>query len=146
MKPRILILSLLLPLTGFAQPYSIDWHKVSGGGGTSANGTYTLSGTIGQPDAGATMNGGGYALSGGFWTISAVQNPGAPLLSIKITTGNTVQVYWPSPSAGFSLQMNSSAGTTNWVTATDSVTDNGTIRSITVSPATGNRYYRLVSP
>jgi hypothetical protein len=141
-----LIISLLVPFTSFAQPYSIDWHKVSGGGGVSANGTYALSGTIGQPEAGAVMNGGGYALTGGFWTISAVQNPGAPTLGIKVAAGNIVQVYWPSPSAGFSLQMNSAVGTTNWVTPSESVTDNGTIRFITVSPPAGNRYYRLISP
>ena len=33
--------------------YSIDWWTVDGGGGTSAGAGYSLSGTIGQPDAGA---------------------------------------------------------------------------------------------
>ena len=48
----ILILSLLFPVIGFAQAYSIDWYKIAGGGGTSTDGTYPVSGTIGQPDAG----------------------------------------------------------------------------------------------
>jgi len=43
-----------------AQPYSIDWHKVSGGGGTSTGGVYSVSGTIGQHDAGGPMIGGAY--------------------------------------------------------------------------------------
>ena len=34
-----------------AQNYSIGWWKVAGGGDTSTNGQYSLSGTIGQHDA-----------------------------------------------------------------------------------------------
>ena len=37
---------------GFAQSYSIDWFKVSGGGGASTGGIYSVGGTIGQHDAG----------------------------------------------------------------------------------------------
>jgi len=36
----------------FAQPYSVDWHKVAGGGGASTGAVYQVSGTIGQSDAG----------------------------------------------------------------------------------------------
>ena len=47
--------------------YGLDWWTVDGGGGTSSTGgSYSLDGTIGQPDAG-TSTGGGYALAGGFW-------------------------------------------------------------------------------
>ena len=47
--------------------YTLDWWTVDGGGTTSSTGgSYSLSGTIGQPDAG-TSTGGTYALSGGFW-------------------------------------------------------------------------------
>ncbi|GEM_PF-890172 len=51
----------------FAQPFAINWYTIDGGGGTSAGGTFNLSGTIGQPDAGAVMSGGSFALQGGFW-------------------------------------------------------------------------------
>ena len=56
-------------LTSFVQgqPYEVDWHTIDGGGGTSSGGAFTLSGTIGQPDAG-TMAGGDYRLEGGFWS------------------------------------------------------------------------------
>ena len=50
------------PLAG----YTIDWWTVDGGGGASSAGSYSLSGTLGQPDAGFS-SGGGYTLSGGFW-------------------------------------------------------------------------------
>ena len=47
--------------------YTLDWWTVDGGGAMfSSNGSYSLGGTIGQPDAG-TSTGGTYTLSGGFW-------------------------------------------------------------------------------
>ena len=39
---------------------------MAGGGTTSSGGSYVLSGTAGQGDAGQ-MSGGGYAVRGGFW-------------------------------------------------------------------------------
>ena len=42
----------LFALAAPAQQYSIDWYKIAGGGGTSTGGTYAVSGTIGQHDAG----------------------------------------------------------------------------------------------
>ena len=137
---------LSLTLTLHAQQYSIDWYKIAGGGGTSTNSQYSLTGTIGQPDAGGAMSGGNYSVTGGFWSLYAVQTVGAPVLSIKLTTTNTAQVYWPSPSAGFTLQVNTNLATTNWVTPVESVTDNGTIKYIIVNPPTANRYYRLMNP
>jgi hypothetical protein len=69
-----------------------------------------------------------------------------PLLSSRLTTTNTVMVYWPSPSTGFSLQVNTNPPTPIWSTPAETVTDNGTIKFIIVAPATGNRFYRLRSP
>src|SRR5215813_12326001 len=80
-----------------AQNYSVDWYKVAGGGGTSTGGVYSVSGTIGQPEAGV-LSGGNYNLVGGFWgIIAAVQSPSAPLLTITRTPTNTVVVSWPYP-------------------------------------------------
>lgn len=47
--------------------YDLTWSTIDAGGGSSAGGSYQLSGTLGQPDAGAPLSGGGYVLSGGFW-------------------------------------------------------------------------------
>ena len=50
-----------------ADAYTIDWYTMDGGGAMNASGgTFTLSGTIGQADAG-TLSGGTYTLNGGFW-------------------------------------------------------------------------------
>jgi hypothetical protein len=133
----------LLTLAVSAQPYSIDWFKVAGGGGTSTGGNYSLSGTVGQADAG-TMTGGQYGLIGGYWAIiGVVPTPGAPLLQIAKTATNTVIVWWPSPSTGFILQQNPVLGTTNWTTAPQIPVDNGTTKTIVVNPPVGNLFYRL---
>ena len=84
---------LLLTFSASAQNYSIDWYKVAGGGGTSTGGVYAVSGTIGQPEASGALTGGNYSLSGGFWSLYAVQTPGAPLLSIRYA-GNQAVVSW----------------------------------------------------
>ena len=47
--------------------YDLTWSSVDGGGHTcSQGGSYTLAGTVGQPDAGL-LTGGDYTLGGGFW-------------------------------------------------------------------------------
>lgn len=61
-----LIPLLLASAPALAQP-SIPWSTIDGGGGTSSGGSFTLQGTIGQPDAG-TMAGGSFSISGGFWS------------------------------------------------------------------------------
>ena len=69
MKKLIVSLGLLLGLFASAQNYSIDWYKIAGGGGVSTSAVYTVSGTIGQHDAGGPMIGGSYSLFGGFWSL-----------------------------------------------------------------------------
>jgi hypothetical protein len=142
------IAALLLPAAASAQSYSIDWYKISGGGGmNSTGGVYSVSGTIGQHDAGGPMTGGNYSVTGGFWALYAVQTLGAPLLSIVRTTTNTVAVFWPSPSTGWTLQQNTNGiATVNWSNAPGTIQDDGTTKTLIVNPPTGNRFYRLKSP
>ena len=142
MKKLLLLFGLLVPSVAFAQSYSIDWYKVCGGGGTSTGGVYSVSGTIGQHEAGGPMTGGSYWLTGGFWSLYAVPMPGAPLLTITLTTTNTAMVSWPSPSTGWSLQQNNDLSPANWVAGPAPV-DNGIIKYIIVTPLNGNRFYRL---
>jgi hypothetical protein len=144
MKTLLLFFGLLFASLGFAQSYSIDWYKISGGGGTSTGGVYAVSGTIGQPDASGAMSGGNYALTGGFWSlIAAVQTPGSPILTVT-HSGNSVIVSWPYPSAGFALQQNNSLSTTNWAASGFAISTNGSINSITILSPTGNLFFRLV--
>ena len=61
----------LLLLSPALADYELTWSTIDGGGGQSSGGPYTLTATIGQPDA-AYSSGGQYELLGGFW-------PGGPL-------------------------------------------------------------------
>ncbi len=55
---------------------AIDWHSIDGGGTMfSTGGGMTLGGTLGQPDAGGPMTGGGLTLTGGFWVVAASACP-----------------------------------------------------------------------
>ena len=146
MKTKLSFAVLLIAFKLCAQPYSVDWYKISGGGGTSTGSVFSVSGTIGQPDAGNAMSGGNYSVTGGFWSlISVVQTLGAPTLTVT-HSGNNVTVLWPSPSTGFQLQQNSNLATTNWTTSGFSISDDGTNKSVTITSPTGNLFFRLKNP
>ena len=128
--------------------YTVDWFKVAGGGGTSTGGTYQISGTIGQHDASGSLTGGNYALTGGFWSIYALQTPGAPTLSITFVVPSTVVVSWSLSATNFVLQQNSDLTVTNgWVQSNYPITTNEAIEIITItSPPPGNLFFRLRNP
>ena len=54
---------------------NISRWVVAGGGGQSVSGGYALNGTLGQTEAGPTMSGGDYTISGGFWDGVATTVP-----------------------------------------------------------------------
>jgi hypothetical protein len=145
-KTLTLFVGLLIPTISFAQSYSIDWYKIAGGGGTSTGGVYSVSGTIGQPDASGAMSGGNYSVTGGFWAlISVVQTAGLPSLVIT-HSGNSVIISWAN-TGSYTLQQNANLALANgWSTSGYSIsTANGT-NSITITPPTGNLFFRLYNP
>lgn len=126
-----------------AQDYSIDWWTVDGGGGTTSDGVYEVSGTIGQPDAG-TISVNGYAIEGGYWDdIEAVQTPGAPRLTIERTPVNSVIVSWPATWDEWQLQESLAPAFAPWnnVTVTPQLVA-GRFQ-VEVDPPLGKRFYRL---
>ena len=147
MRKSFLSVLLVLSTSAALAQYSIDWHKCDGGGGTSTGGDYSVSGTISQPLA-SRMSGGSYTIDGGAWGIIAIlQTSGAPLLSIALTTTNTVAVFWPSHSTGYVLQQNTTSVTSaNWSNVVTTPADDGTTKTIIENPVVGNRFYRLVRP
>jgi hypothetical protein len=152
MKPMLLMLGgmagvVLFSITALGQSFSIDWSKVSGGGGVSTGSVYSVSGTVGQHDAAQPSQGGNYSVIGGFWSFLTIQTTGTPLLTIRQTATNTAVVYWPSPSTGWNLRQNSNLANTNsWVNPSESVNDDGRNRFIIVQPVEGARFYRLFRP
>ena len=140
------MLLLFVRWSAFAQTYSIDWYNIAGGGGTSIGGTYAVSGTIGQHDAGGPMTGGSYSLAGGFWAlISVVQTPGLPNLTITFVGPNSVKVSWPNTGT-YTLQQNSNLAGGSWTTSGYTVTTSNGTNSITITPPAGNLFFRLSNP
>ncbi len=78
-------MGLFLSLTAAAD-YSIDWYTIDGGGGQSSGGSYVVTGTIGQPDAGY-HNSGQYELLGGFWV-------GGPLCIVNLEDFAQLAAFW----------------------------------------------------
>jgi hypothetical protein len=107
--PRALLLSLLVLLCLLLVPLApgrpapagaqsgtlaLRWWTVDGGGGTSAGRNFSLSGTMGQPDAG-TMRGIRFALAGGFWPGVAAPPAPTPTPSPTVPTPTgTVPATW----------------------------------------------------
>jgi hypothetical protein len=80
---------LVLAVTALAQSgdgYAVDrWTVDSGGGWLNATeGGFALRGTVGQPDAGPALTGGGYTLSGGFWHATAAPTGHALYLPVVV--------------------------------------------------------------
>ena len=95
------------------QTYTNDWNKISGGGGTSTGGVYT------------------------------VQPPGAPFLSVLRTTTNTVCVWWPVSGTSWQLQATANFVNGGSIWSPCSYVTNGANCVYIESPPTGNRFYRL---
>jgi len=124
------------------QGYAINWHTIDGGGGTSTGGVYSVSGTIGQPDASQQpMTGGNYALTGGFWALYAVQTPGAPTLTIVPAGAGQAQISWTPATTNWVLQENLNLTTTNWVNS-----PSGSTNPIVVPANLPTKFYRLSTP
>lgn len=134
------------------QDYSIDWHKIAGGGGTSTGGVYTVSGTIGQQDATTlrAMPGGNYSLTGGFWSlIAVVQTPGAPWLTITRTPTNIVVISWSSSAQGWVLEHTNTLASASvpWPQILPPYPNNdGTNSVVVTNTPPANQFFRLHKP
>ena len=96
MKRPILGAILIMALAALTAPilaeppapsYTVTRHTIGAGGGTSLGGTFRLSATIGQPDAG-TLNGNGYDLIGGFWSSTLSFNIGGYRVYVPFVARN----------------------------------------------------------
>ena len=88
MLPTLAIAALLASTVALAQGgYGLPWWRSSSGGGVSSGGDYTLSGTIGQAEAGELV-GGGYSLAGGFWGAGVAPDVPQPGSQVFLPVAN----------------------------------------------------------
>jgi len=124
MNARAIHLALLLLLAAsetFANPqYTMPRVRIAGGGATLTGGSYVLTSTAGQSDAG-TLSGGTYSLSGGFWggspSLVGVDDPPAAELAFALhgampnpTTASTVLRFDLPRAANASMVIYDAAG------------------------------------
>lgn len=79
----IAAVTLVTAQVGFSQNFAVDRFVIAGGGGTSTNGSLSLSGTIAQLDGGGKSSGGAFALDSGFWSAAVWE-----FQSLRRTFGN----------------------------------------------------------
>jgi len=94
--------------------YNANWHTVKGGGGVSAGSTFTVHGTAGQAEAGAS-SGVTYTVRGGFW-------PG-----VRVVPRNRVDGVAPA------AHSHTAALTTNLTITTSGVVSQTSVTTRTVS-------------
>jgi len=75
--PSLFILTILITTIAFAQSSGGDFtlvkSTIDNGGGTSSGGEFSITGTIGQPDANRQISTGvGFSVAGGFWANANV--------------------------------------------------------------------------
>ncbi len=135
-------LALVLSPSLNAQSYSIDWHTIDGGGGTSTGGVYSVSGTIGQPDAGGPMTNGQFSVTGGFWALpTAVQGTNAPTLTIVPATPGNATISWTPNTPGFVLQETWVLSPANWTNS-----PSGSANPVVVPATLPTKFYRVFKP
>jgi len=140
MKTLYTLALLWLTTLARAQQYSIDWSTVDGGGGTSTGGVYSVSGTLGQPDAGGPLTNGQYSVTGGFWALpTAVQVTGAPTLTIAPATSGNATISWSPATLGFVLQETWVLTPANWTNS-----PSGATNPMIVPATLPSKFYRLL--
>lgn len=82
---------------GSGGQFVIEWSSIDGGGGVSSGGQYSLSGTVGQPDAGY-LYGGQFEIAGGFHT-------GGELCIVNFTDFAKFSEFWLVSSAGLEADL-----------------------------------------
>ncbi len=132
---------MLLASQAFGQDYSITWYTIDGGGGVSTGGVFSITGTIGQPDASIQpMTNGQFSVIGGFWALPvAVQNTNAPVLTIAPAGPGFATISWAPKTPGFVLQYTPALERPNWQDA-----PSGSQTPVTVPATIPVRFYRLL--
>jgi hypothetical protein len=145
---RVALIGFCCATTNLHAEYSIQTFRIAGGGALNGSGgAYTLSGTIGQPEALGFLTGEPYSAIGGFWASPlSISNPAIPMLDVEQLKNGDIRVFWPLPATRLVLdQADSLTGTSQpnaWTQVAFPYQTNASHVFIIVPP-TKSRFYRL---
>ena len=74
-----------------------------------------------------------------------VVNPNPPMQT-QLAGAHSFNLIWPTNYTGFNLQQNSNLRTTNWATASETVSNIGANYQVLVTTTNGPRFFRLMHP
>lgn len=77
------------------------------------------------------------------WTVYAIQIPGEPALSAQLSSADSVTVSWPASATNYRLILATNTAQTAWLTPSEKIQDDGTNKSVIVTPQAGIYYYKL---
>ncbi len=63
----VLLLAVGAPAAFATDPYDLSWFSIDAGGGSSTDGSFTVNGTIGQPDTGRMTGAPHFSVMAGYW-------------------------------------------------------------------------------
>jgi hypothetical protein len=138
-----LIVFILFSIVAPAQSYDLTWFTIDGGGNVSTGSTFSVTGTIGQPDAG-TLSGGSYSLIGGFWGFAgnSATTVTVPVLDILVSFPNVI-LSWPAPSTGFVLEQSPTLIVPTWTAVAATVVVVSDRNTVTLPATATTRRFRL---
>src|SRR5690349_14394284 len=97
-------------------PYQLTRLTVTGGGGQSTGSVYAVRGSVHQPEAAVSANGGPYSLrevlSERRLFARAVEEP---MLTVFFDSPEIVTIWWTPVASGYVLQETASLSPTNWI-------------------------------
>ena len=130
---------------------SVASFTIGSGGGSSAGGRFSLTGTAGQRETGTLapklrgLQGGSFSVEAGFWhRIQLVPTPDAPILKMRLIAGQQVVISWPIDAAGWLLQECHDLAVGNWTPVATGIVDTRDEHTVTVPAAGLVRCYRLI--
>ncbi len=125
---------------------SLLWKKEYDGPTHGYDAPNNGSSVVVGPDDSVIVTGYSSARFNSSYDFVTIKYVSPPALAIRHAAGQVV-ISWPSTFGNFTLQQNTDAmATTNWNNVPGTVQDNGTHRAVTISPPTGQRFYRLYQP